>query len=318
VRAVRLHAFHEPLRVDDVADPGPAEGVEPAEGEVLFEPALIGVNPLDVWLTEGTVAGGRQHLPFVPGSEAAGWVEGRRVLVRGSGLGTLRDGLYRERAYVPRDAVLDLPDGVQFDQAAGLGVAGDTAWRLVHELGRITASDRVLVLGASGGVGSLVVQLVKATGAEVWGQTTDPEKVAFVRELGAANAVVTGHEGLADAVATLEPTVAVDPLGDGFTTALVTAVQPRGRILLYGASAGPVADRFDLRLLYRKAVSILTYSGTIESAERLREGMLHALEAAARGELRVLIDGVLPLERAQEAHDRLRERRVRGKLLLRP
>jgi NADPH2:quinone reductase len=285
---------------------------------VLFEPALIGVNPLDVWLTEGTVAGGRQHLPIVPGSEAAGWVGSRRVLVRGSGLGTVRDGLYRERANVPREAVLDLPDGVEFDQAAGLGVAGDTAWRLVHELGQITGADRVLVLGASGGVGSLVVQLAEGAGAEVWGQTTDPEKASFIRELGAANVLVTDQDGLAGAAAPLEPTVAVDPLANGYTTALVATMQPRGRILLYGASAGPVAERVDFRLLYRKAVSILTYSGTIESAERLREGMVHALEAAARGDLRVPIDAVLALEQAQEAHDRIRARKVRGKLLLRP
>jgi NADPH2:quinone reductase len=312
VRAVRLHAFQEPLRVDDVPDPGPVEG------EVAFEPALIGVNPLDVWLTEGTVAGGRQRLPFVPGSEAAGSVDGRRVLVRGSGLGTVRDGLYRERAAVPLEAVLDLPEGVDFDQAAGLGVAGDTAWRLVHELGQVTGADRVLVLGASGGVGSLVVQLAATTGAEVWGQTTDPEKASFVRELGAANVVVTDQAGLAESAATLEPTVAVDPLADGYTAALVPAMAPHGRILLYGASSGPVVERFDLRLLYRKAVAILTYSGTIESAERLREGMLRALEAVARGELRVPIDRVLPLEQAQEAHDRIRARKVRGKQLLRP
>jgi NADPH2:quinone reductase len=207
---------------------------------------------------------------------------------------------------------------VEFDQAAGLGVAGDTAWRLVHELGQITGADRVLVLGASGGVGSLVVQLAEGAGAEVWGQTTDPEKASFIRELGAANVLVTDQDGLAGAAAPLEPTVAVDPLANGYTTALVATMQPRGRILLYGASAGPVAERVDFRLLYRKAVSILTYSGTIESAERLREGMVHALEAAARGDLRVPIDAVLALEQAQEAHDRIRARKVRGKLLLRP
>jgi NADPH:quinone reductase len=312
VRAVRLHAFHEPLRVDDVPEP------EAAEGEVLFEPALIGVNPLDVWLTQGTVAGGRQRLPFVPGSEAAGWVDGRRVLVRGSGLGTIRDGLYRARAAVPQETVLDLPDGVEFDQAAGIGVAGDTAWRLVHELGQVTGADRVLVLGASGGVGSLVVQLAAATGAAVWGQTTDPAKAPFIRELGVADVLVADERGLTAAATPLEPTIAVDPLAGGYTESLVPALQPHGRILLYGASAGPVAERFDLRQLYRKAVSILTYSGTIEPAERLREGMLLALEAVARGELRVPIDRVFPLADAQEAHDRIRSREVRGKQLLRP
>jgi len=87
---------------------------------------------------------------------------------------------------------------------------------------------------------------------------------------------------------------------------------------LYGASAGPTAHEFDLRAMYRKSVRILTYSGTIEPVERIAEGMRQALAAAARGELRLAIDDVLPLERAQEAHDRLRAKGVRGKILLRP
>src|SRR5438034_8617838 len=103
MRAVRLHAFGQPLVLDDVPEP------VPGPGEVLFEPAFIDVNPLDVWLTEGTVAGGCQRLPFVPGSSGAGTVEGRRVAVRGAGLGVTRDGVYAERAAVPAEAVVNLP-----------------------------------------------------------------------------------------------------------------------------------------------------------------------------------------------------------------
>ena len=312
MRAARVHAFGEGLRIDDVAEP------VPGEGEVLFEATLIGVNPLDVWVTEGTAAGGQQRLPFVPGSEATGAVAGRAVMVRGGGLGVTRDGLYQERAAVPLDAVVDVPDDVPLDQAAGLGVAGTTAWCLVHDVGRLGAEDRVLVLGASGGVGSLTVQLAKATGARVHGQTSDGEKAGFIQGLGADEVVVADADGLTEATKAFAPTVVLDPLGDGYTGAAVAAMAPFGRLILFGASAGPVAERFDLRTLYRKSIDLRSYSGTMEPQERLRVGLTRALDAVARDELRVPIDEVLPLERAQEAHDRIRQHRVRGKLLLRP
>lgn len=312
MRAVRIYAFGTPLRVDDVPEP------VPGEGEVLFEAAYIGVNPLDVWLTQGSVAGGAQNLPFVPGSDAAGTVGGRAVLVRGAGLGSVRDGLYRERAAVPAEAVVDLPADVPLDQAAGLGVAGTTAWCVVHDVAHVTEDDRVLVLGASGGVGSLVVQLATAAGATVHGQTSDPRKADFVMELGAASVLVTDDAGLIGTVGALAPTVVFDPLAGPYTAAAIAAMAPYGRLVLYGASAGPIAEAFDLRALYRKAVSILTYSGTIEPQARLLDGLGHALRAVSTGSLTVPIDEVLPLERAQDALDRIVAREVRGKLLLRP
>ncbi len=312
MRVVRIHAFGEALSVDEVSEPAPGPG------EVLFEAAVIGVNPIDAWLTEGTVAGGRQTLPFVPGADAAGMVEGRRVAVRGAGVGSVRDGLYRAWANVPEESVVDLPDAVSFEQAAAVGVAGTTAVRLVEDIARVKSSDRTLVLGASGGVGSLIVQLAKSAGATVWGQTTDPGKVEFVREQGADQIVATVAAGLTEAARPFEPTVVFDPLGDGYTQAAIAAMASFGRLALFGTSAGAVASEFDLRALYRKSVSILAYSGTIEPPDVLREGLRRALEAVARGELRVPIDDVLPLERAQEAHDRIRRREVQGKLLLRP
>ncbi len=313
MRAVRLHAFDGTLRVDEVPEP------EPGPDEALFEPAFIGVNPLDVWLTEGSVAGGRQALPFVPGSEGSGTIDGRRVAIRGRGVGVVRDGLFRERANVPVGAVVNLPDDVSLEQAAAVGVVGSTAWRLVNDVARVTSEDRVLVLGASGGVGSLIVQLVRAKGARVLGQTSDPDKEPFIREQGAEDVVVvTDAAGLTDAVRPFEPTVVTDPLADGYTQAAVAAMAPFGRLALYGASAGAVAESFDLRALYRKAVSIVTYSGTIESQDVVHEGYELALGAVRRGEMRVPIDDVLPLDRAAEALGRIRNRQVRGKVLLHP
>jgi NADPH:quinone reductase len=310
MKAARIHAFGQDLSIDDV--PEPEVGLEEALAHIRF----AAVNPLDVWVTQGTVAGGQQSLPFIPGAEAAGEVDGERVLIRGAGLGVARNGLYRERANVPRTAVVSLPEGVDLEQAAGAGVAGSTALALA-EVASIGAEDRVLVLGASGGVGSLVVQVAKAAGASVWGQTSSEDKVRFLEELGVDRAVVAGAEDLPAAVREFEATVAIDPLGNGFTRAAVEALQPFGRIVLYGTSAGHIQE-MDLRALYRKAVQLHTYSGTIDPPERNRELLRKVVEALVRGDLRVPIDEVLPLDRAAEAHRRIKERGVRGKLLLAP
>jgi NADPH2:quinone reductase len=166
-------------------------------------------------------------------------------------------------------------------------------------------------------LGRLVIQLATTAGATVWGQTGSQEKAQFVRELGAERVVVTSQDDLPGAVGDLQPTVVIDPLGDGFTPAAVAALAPFGRLALYGTSAGPRAD-VDLRTLYRKSIQLLTYSGTIEPEDRIRRALASMLEALGRGELRVPIDEALPLEAAAEAHRRIRERRVRGKLLLAP
>jgi NADPH:quinone reductase len=249
--------------------------------------------------------------------EAVGELEGSMVLVRGAGLGTTRDGLYAELAAVPRASAIPVPEGADPKQVAGLGVPGPTAWALVHEVARITSEDRVLVLGATGGVGAIAVQLARATGASVWGQTSSAGKLDFLQSLGVDRAVLASAETVAAEVGDLQATVVLDPLADGFTVAAIEAVQPFGRIALYGASAGPLAE-VDLRTLYRKGVQLLGYSGTIEPEERLRNRLERTLEALVRGELRVPIDDVLPLERAPEAHRRIKERQVRGKLLLAP
>jgi NADPH2:quinone reductase len=310
VKAARIHAFGGELSIDEVDPP------QPGGDDLVIPVRFAGVNPLDVWVTQGTVAGGQQTLPFVPGVEGVIEVDGRPALARGGGLGVLRDGLYRERVAVPRSAVVPLPEGVDPQQAAGAAVAGSTAIAL-SEVASIGAEDRVLILGASGGVGSLMIQVAKATGAAVWGQTTSQDKAGFLEELGVDRALVADADELPKATSEFEPTVAIDPLGDGFTRAAVEALQPFGRLALYGTSAGHLQE-IDLRTLYRKGILLLTYSGTIDPPERSRALLEKVVDALAWGDLRVPIDEVLPLERAAEAHRRILDRRVRGKLLLAP
>jgi NADPH:quinone reductase len=308
VRAARLHTHGEPLVVEPVVLP------EPTEDEVQVELEFGGVNPIDRYIAIGRVhpAGA---VPRTLGGEAAGTLDGVPVLVAGEGLGAARDGLWAQAAVVPRGAVTPLPDGVAIREAAAMGIAGLTALNVVRDLARVTAEDRVLVLGASGGVGSMIVSLAHAAGATVWGQTGSPSKTAGIAEQGADRVIVAGPEDLAAQVSEFVPTVVFDPLGDGFFAPVVEVTEPRGRIVSFGTSAGAEVA-FNLQTLYRNMLTLFGYGGMRLGSEERRSGLKAALEALREGALRVRIDDVIALEDVNEAFARLVERRVQGNLVL--
>jgi NADPH2:quinone reductase len=308
IRAARLVALGEPLQIQEVELPAPGAD------EVRVELHYGGVNPIDRYTAEGRVNPGGPR-PRTLGAEAAGELDGRPVLVAGESLGATRDGVWAQAAVVPRPAVVDLPDGVSPRAAAAMGIAGLTALNCVRELAAVTAEDRVVVLGASGGVGSMIVSLARSAGAAVWGQTGSAAKAAAITENGAHRVLVGGPEHIADDIVGFEPTVAFDPLGGGFVAPLVEAMAPRGRIVSFGVSAGPEVT-FNMQLVYRKAVALLGYGGILLTREERRPGLQAALEAVRAGELKVRIDSVLPLEEVNDAFRRLVDRRVQGKLLL--
>jgi NADPH2:quinone reductase len=308
VRAARLVELGQPLQIQEVELPAPAED------EVRVELRYGGVNPIDRYNAAGQVNPDAVR-PRTLGGEAAGEIDGRLVLVAGEGLGFVRDGVWSQAAVVARGAVIDVPDGVAPEHAAAMGIAGLTALNCVRTLARVTAEDRVVVLGASGGVGSMIVSLAQSAGATVWGQSGSEAKVPAITEEGADRVLVGRPADIAADLADFEPTVAFDVLGDGYVATLVEAMAARGRIVSLGVSAG--ADvTFDMRLLYRKMLSLLGYGGTILAREERRRGLEAALEAVRAGELSVRVDSVLPLEEVNEAFQRLADRHVQGKLLL--
>src|SRR5947209_9828350 len=296
IRAARLRELGGPLAYELVELP------PPGEGEVRAELKFGGVNPVDRYMAQGTMAPDGP-LPRTLGGEAAGVVDDREVLIAGEGLGSQRDGVWAEAAVVPQAAVLPLPEGADPRGAAAMGVAGLTAWKCVHDLAAVEAADRVLVLGASGGVGSMIVSLGAAAGATVWGHTGTAPKRAMIEDQGAAEVVVGDADELADALGELEPTVVFDPLGDGFIGAAVDAMAVRGRLVSFGTSAGAEVS-FNMRTLYRKMISVHGYGGMHLTREERRAGLEAALRALADGSLRVRIDDVLALEQVNEAFER--------------
>ncbi|MGO8876877.1 MAG: quinone oxidoreductase family protein [Acidimicrobiales bacterium] len=313
-RAARLVTHGEPLTIDEVELP------EPSPGELIVDMAFGGVNPVDRYGALGRVAVDGP-LPRTLGSEGSGFVDGdRHVIVRGHGLGSMRDGLWATHAVVPADALIDIPTGVRLEAAAALGIAGVTAWRTVTELARVTTDDRVLVLGASGGVGSMIVSIVHRIGATVWGQTGDAAKVPFVAARGAEHVAVTsGQDGemasFVAELAELRPTVVFDPLGGPFFGAAVEAMAPRGRLVAFGTSADS-SGLVPLQALYRKSLRVIGYGGLMESDAAIAAGIEDALRALGDERLEVCVDSLVPLADVNDAFARLVDRSVRGKLVL--
>ncbi|CAB4940828.1 unannotated protein [freshwater metagenome] len=304
--AARLVEPGRPLDIQEV------DLADPAAGEVLVELTHAGVNPFDRYNAAGLVLPDGP-LPRTIGGEATGTLDGRAVLVVGgpTGLGLTSDGTWATAVVTPAETVLPLPDGVDPVAAATLGVAGQTAWQAVHSVGLVTSADRVVVLGASGGVGGIAVALAAQTGAEVWGQTTNPENAELIRESGAHHVLVGGPEAL-DAV---KPTVAFDALGGAYTGALVERLRPGGRLVSYGTSTGARVE-LNMQSVYRKGLSLLGYASLHFAPEEREAALLGLLDALATGALKVRIAGVLPLAEAQQALDLLAQRAMVGKLVL--
>jgi len=309
-RAARLQAHGKPLAVEEVDVP------EPGSDEVVVDMAFAGVNPVDRYAAEGRVAPDGP-VPRTLGLEGAGRRadDGRPVLVQGEGLGMTRDGAWAERIVAPAAAVTDIPDGVDLADAAAMGVAGVTAWRTATEQARVTGDDRVLVLGASGGVGSILVSLCSTLGARVWGQTGNPDKAAFITGLGAEDVVTADPAGLVAALEPLQPTVVFDALGNGFAGPSIEALAPFGRYVSFGVSAGPMAE-INMQQLYRKGLTVYGYGGLVEPADRMAAGKAAALAGLAEGKLKVVIAERLPLGRVNDAFAALVDRAVSGKIVL--
>jgi NADPH2:quinone reductase len=309
MRAARLHSIGGTLQLDELPDP------EPGPGEQLVDIAFASVNPLDVWIAQGSVGAAAANLPWTPGTEATGHVDGRPVLVRGGGLGVVRPGLYCSKIAVPDGWLMPVPQGLDLAQVSAMPVAGITAWLALHGRAQIGALDRVLVLGASGGVGAIAIQLAKAAGATVWGQTGSPAKVDGITANGADNVIVTGADGLEGALESYEPTVILDSLGGPFTDAAIAAIAAKGRLVVYGTSNNEHVS-INLRRLYRKGVNLLGYAGMVDTPEEQRTALDTLLAMMTAGSVHVPVGDVLPLAGAADAHARILNREVEGKIIL--
>lgn len=309
MRAITVATYGSPLVLSEVEDPTAGPGQE------LVDIVYAAVNPLDIWVSQGNFAGITPQ-PHIPGAEGLGRrADGSLAVV--AGVGVAGPGTYAQKVAAPSAALVPVPAGIDPQQAASLGVAGVTAWMCTVSLGAVTAADTVLVLGASGGVGSVAVQIARNAGATVLGQTSSPAKADEIEALGATVVVAGDGPSLQEALSGRAPTLVVEGLGGEFTGACVNAAAAGGRIVNFGTSAG-TAVAFDMRTFYRKGTRLLGYGGLLLTPAARDQAFAALFADVAAGRLRVRIDEVLPLGQAAEAHRRILGREVEGKLLLDP
>lgn len=295
MRAVRISELGRPPETVDV------------DGEGAVEILAVALNPLDLAVGSGRFPGGHPPLPYIPGSEAVGRVDDRRMYLFGQGFGVARDGFLVERVDFPEDAAFSVPEGVDDGVAAVCGIAGVAGWVPVSRRAPVEPGDRVLVLGATGTVGSVALQAARMLGAErVVAAGRDARKLERARELGADATVLLDGDDLAErfreACGEDGPTLVIDPLWGAPARAAADAAARGARIVQLGQSAGPEATLTSgsIRL---KQLSILGHSNFVLSPEELRDAYLEIVDHVAAG--RIVIDfetfAVEEIEAAWEA-----------------
>jgi NADPH:quinone reductase-like Zn-dependent oxidoreductase len=287
---------------------------DPLPTEVLVRVVAAGVNPVDVYTREGQAYQSAISLPFVPGWDVAGVVEAvgygvtrfrRGDEVFGMPWFPRQAGAYAEYVTAPAQQLAHKPRSSSFDEAAALPLVGLSAWQMLVDVARIAAGQRVLVNGASGGVGHVAVQIAKHLGATVVA-TASTAKLDFVRSLGADEVVDHTAVDVAEAVEPVD--VVIELVGGEVCVRMLDALRPGGLLVSAQAAWAPGLRR----LAQDRGVRATWY--LVEPDARGLEAMSGLVES---DRLHVHVGRTLPLEDAARAHQEVAGRTVLGKLVLR-
>ena len=298
---------------------------KPGPGEVLLDVHACGLNFADTLMIAGTYQA-TPPAPFVPGLEMCGTVRALGPGAEGPAVGTrvaafAGQGGLAERAVVPAASCVPIPGAMPPEVAAGFLVAYSTSHVALTWKARLRAGERLVVLGAAGGVGLTAVELGARLGAEVIAVARGEGKLAVAREAGATHAIDAEAPDLRDRLRALGGAdVVYDAVGGALHDAAFRALNPGGRLLVIGFASGEV-PRPRLNHLLVKNVDLLGlyWGGLATTHPRVVRDSVAALMAMwERGELAPHVSHVLPLERADEALGLLRERRSTGKVVVTP
>jgi NADPH2:quinone reductase len=322
MKAIQIHETGGPgvLKLADLPIP------EPGPGQVLIRVEATGVNFIEVYFRTGVY---KASLPLTPGSEAAGTVEELGPGVTGFAAGdavasTSVLGSYAEYALVPATQLVKTPAGLSPEQAAAAMLQGMTAHYLSHSTFPLKAGNTALVHAGAGGVGLLLTQIAVRLGARVITTVSTAAKAELSREAGASDVILYTRQDFEAEVKRLTAGKGLDVVYDsvGKTTfeGSLNCLRPRGLLVLFGASSGPVPP-FDLIHLSGKGSLFVTrptlwhYIATRAELE-WRSG--DVLGWAANGELKLRTEYVYPLAEAAQAQTDLEARKTTGKILLEP
>ena len=322
MKAIVAREFGGPevLKLEDVPDP------VAGNNQVRVKLHAIGVNPYETYMRAGGYAI-KPELPYTPGADAAGvidqvgagapWRAGDRVYISGTAVHKAY-GAYAQMAVCNADQVHRLPDRITFAQGAGLFVPYVTAWRALFGRANTRAGDRVLIHGASGGVGSAATQLAVAAGATVIGTagTDDGLSVVRAQRATAVNHTAAGYlDEITKATDGRGPDVILEMLANVNLDHDLTVVAPGGRIVVIG-NRGRV--EIDARKIMTKDVSVFglaLWGIPADEIRRAHEAIVAGLESGA---LNPVVGTEMPLADAARAHEQVMAPGARGKIVLIP
>jgi NADPH:quinone reductase len=309
------------LVLQDLPDPvaGP--------GEVVVAIKAAALNFFDTLIIEGKYQF-KPPFPFSPASEFSGVVESVGPDVAGlkSGdrvVGNVQ-GAARQRIAVAAEQLAKLPDNLDFDRAAGLTVIYGTSLHALKDRAKLKPGETLAVLGASGGVGLAAVELGKLMGARVIACASSAEKLAFAKLHGADEGLNYAEEDVKDGLRRLTngrgADVIYDPVGGPYAEPALRSIAWEGRFLVVGFAAGDI-PRLPLNLVLLKGcdvVGVFWGAWTKNNPKGHQENMAEIVRWAAEGKLSSHVHAVYPLEKTPEAIKSLSDRKVMGKVLLRP
>lgn len=319
MRAMRVHQLGQPLSLDEVATP------EPGPGQVRLRVHACGVNFADLLILRGRYQE-KPEPPFAPGLEVCGTVEalGEGVTAPAPGTrvaATCGTGGFAEHALAPARACVPVPDAMSDAQAAAFQVAYGTSHLALDHRARLQPGERLLVLGAAGGVGLTAVEIGRLMGAEVIAVARGPARLEAAREAGAHHLIDSESEDIREAVLRLGGAdVVYDPVGGEQWRAALRAANPEARLIPIGFASGDIPQIPANVLLVKNLTVIGLYWGAYW---RFRPEVLAAsfrtlIGWFEAGRIRPHISHVLPLEQANEALALLETRRATGKVVVTP
>lgn len=325
------HGGVDSLKYEDI--PAPSVGAD----EVLIRVRAVSLNGFDPMMLQGTT---KLKIPFpmIPGGDFAGeivevgsaidgsqWKTGDRVcpypVIEGKGMtGETVRGACCEFIAMPAANLLRMPDDLSFVDAAPLPVAYGTALRMMQTRGQVRAGEKVLVLGATGGVGTCCVQLAAMAGAEVVACGSGEWKLVKLKEIGATHAIDTSKQDFRAVIHQLygKPNfhgggggvdVVVNYIGGDTWVPALKCLKQRGRMLVCGATAG-YDPKEDLRYIWSFEHTIIGSDGWTYSDQTA------LMKMVAKGKLKPVLHSVRPLQETPQAMQELMDRRVFGKSVL--
>jgi NADPH2:quinone reductase len=323
MKAVTCKEHGLPDKLELVSDwPEPEVG----EHDILIDVKAAGLNFPDVLMIQGKYQY-QPEMPFIPGGECAGVVAAvganvSRFKVGDKVLSAGGSGAFCQKIAVSELSAFPMPDGLSFEQAAGVSITYFTSYYALKQRANIQPGETLLVLGAAGGVGTSAIELGKQMGAKVIAAASSDEKLALCKKLGADELINYSEVNLKDAIKELTGgkgvDVVYDPVGGDYAEPALRGMAWNGRYLVIGFASGPI-PKIALNLALLKGCSIVgVFWGrfTGEEPEVNLKNIEELWELFASGKISPVVTDSFPVERYEEAFNCMIERRARGKVII--